>query len=820
MAEKVAVIGGGKMGLPVAASLAHGGAIVTVCDVNAAIVESINRGVAPFEEPGLSAVLSEAVAGGALRATTDTVDAVSESSVVIVLVPLLLTPDFEADWSIIRDVSLDIAQGLKPGTLVIYETTLPVGGTRSLLPTLQSSGLVAGRDFDLAFSPERVKSQLVLAHLSANAKIVGGLDAKAALRAAEFYKRYLGVKTINVDTLEAAELAKLAGMVYRDVNIALANELSRYADAVGVDIGPVITAANTDGEAAILEPGIGVGGHCTPIYPYFLINDARRRNVPAFLSGIGRTVNDSQPAYVVAELEKRYGNLAGKAALILGLAFRPQVKESICSPAFLLQKELARKGARIFLCDPLYTKEEIAQLGFEPWELGQAAVPEIVLLATAHEAFKSMDMRDLQGKGCRVLVDGRNFWNALEAKEAGLLYIGIGRGGELKVGRAADRFCGSGRMPVAKPVLGIPEIAAAGRAINSGWIMQGERVSALETEFTRFVGAPFATCVSSGTAALHLALLGSGVGPGDEVITVSHSFIATANSIRYCGATPVFVDVQPGTFNIDVGLIEAAVSDKTKAILCVHQMGMPCDLSAILEIGKKRGLPVIEDAACALGSEILWQGKWERIGKPHGDLVCFSFHPRKLLTTGDGGLIVSKDEGMDRLFKKLRNHGLEDGKHTLLGFNYRMTDLQAAVGAEQLKRLPQMVEKRRRQAELYRRLLGGVERLTLPEETPWARSNWQSFAIRLPDMETRDRLGKIMDEQGIDTRGGIACAHREEAYRHEAWFCSDRKQESSSRLLKVSEESQDRCLILPLYHQMSDEDIQGVVGIIKDALSS
>lgn len=179
-------------------------------------------------------------------------------------------------------------------------------------------------------------------------------------------------------------------------------------------------------------------------------------------------------------------------------------------------------------------------------------------------------------------------------------------------------------VPVARPQLGQEEVSAAARAILSGWVTQGPEVAALEQEFAAFVGAQHACAVSSGTTALHLALLAVGVKPGDEVITVSHSYIATANSIRYCGATPVFVDIDPSTFNIDPGRIQEAISEKTRAILCVHQMGMPCDLRAILQIARKRGLTVVEDAACAIGSEILWQGDWEKIGKPHGDVACFS----------------------------------------------------------------------------------------------------------------------------------------------------------------------------------------------------
>ena len=205
-------------------------------------------------------------------------------------------------------------------------------------------------------------------------------------------------------------------------------------------------------------------------------------------------------------------------------------------------------------------------------------------------------------------------------------------------------------IPVARPNLGAQEVAAAQRAILSGWVTQGPEVAALEREFAEYVGAAHACAVSSGTTALHLALLGVGVKPGDEVITVSHSYIATANSVRYCGAQPVFVDIDAATFNIAPERIEEAICARTRAILCVHQMGMPCDLKRVLDIASSHKIAVVEDAACAVGSEILWKEKWEKIGRPHGHVACFSFHPRKLLTTGDGGMLTTSDAAMDRKF--------------------------------------------------------------------------------------------------------------------------------------------------------------------------
>ncbi len=379
-------------------------------------------------------------------------------------------------------------------------------------------------------------------------------------------------------------------------------------------------------------------------------------------------------------------------------------------------------------------------------------------------------------------------------------------------------------IPVARPTLGEEEAAAARRAILSGWVVQGPEVEAFEKEFAALMGAPYAVACSSGTAALHLALLALNLQPGDEVITVSSSFIATANAVRYVGATPVFVDVELATGNINPDLIEAAITQRTRVLLAVHQLGMPCDLGRILAVAQRHNLPVVEDAACAIGSEIsLEKGRWEPIGKPRGLLATFSFHPRKVLTTGDGGMITGRDPKMMGRLARLRTHAMSlstterHGSGRVLfeqylevGYNYRLSDIQGAVGREQLKRLPGLVATRRRLAARYQEGLARHPLLMLPQEPAWARSNWQSFWIILKDGAplSQMELMQALLSRGIHTRRGVMCAHREPAYKNLP-LCQP---------LPVSELLQDRSVILPLYPDMTQADQERVIAALEDLL--
>lgn len=372
-------------------------------------------------------------------------------------------------------------------------------------------------------------------------------------------------------------------------------------------------------------------------------------------------------------------------------------------------------------------------------------------------------------------------------------------------------------IPVARPSFGFSEEKAVIEVLRSGWVTQGPRVAEFECKFAEYVGAPHAVAVSSCTTALHLALLASGIKPGDEVLCPSLSFIATANAIVHAGATPVFVDIDKSTYNMDPKCIESAITPRTKAILVVHQIGLPAALAEISEIAIRHGLLVIEDAACAIGAEY----KGQRVGLPYSSIACFSFHPRKILATGDGGMITTAAEELAGRMRKLRQHAMtvsDLARHSSrkvmiesydeVGYNYRMTDLQAAIGLVQLQRLDGMLARRRELAARYSSRLSALPWLVVPHEPADCRHNFQSYMVRLQNDApvSRDQLMQELLDRGVSSRRGIMAIHRELPYRNERWDSG----------LPVTNLVTDTTMVLPLFHEMTDEEQDYVIECIKE----
>lgn len=425
----VAVVGLGKIGLPLAAQFASAGLQVTGCDISQKVVDSVNAGQSHIrEEAGLAERVSEAVHNGSLRATTDTTGAVRKSNVVVVIVPLMVNDAKEIDYSSLDAATSAVGAGLQRGTLVIYETTLPVGTTRTRFgPALErASGLRVGRDFSLAFSPERVYSGRIFRDLKQYHKVVGGVTPQSTQEAVRFYQIALGgAAVIAMRNADTAELVKLMETTYRDVNIALANTFAKFAAERELPVDEAIFAANTQPFSHIHRPGISVGGHCIPVYPYFLLNEEDGDKL-ALLAG-ARQVNDGMAGWALDRLDGALGGLTGKRVLVLGLSYRENVRETANSGGIRLLNLLGARGAFPLVNDPLYTLEELAQYGAEPVELGHLPQVDASILQAHHDPYRSLDWHRLASLGCKVVLDGRNSLDKREIEGTGMRYLGMGR---------------------------------------------------------------------------------------------------------------------------------------------------------------------------------------------------------------------------------------------------------------------------------------------------------------------------------------------------------------------------------------------------------
>jgi nucleotide sugar dehydrogenase len=426
---KITVVGLGKIGLPLAVQFASRGHKVFGVDANAGTVEKINSGEEPFPgEAHLQEKLAEVIGKGLLEAMTDTAGAVAESDAVVVVVPLFVDGEGVPDFGWMDSATEDIARGLEPGTLVIYETTLPVGTTRNRWkPKLEEgSGLTEGTDFHLVFSPERVMTGRVFADLRKYPKLVGGLSEEGTKRAVAFYEDVLefderpdldrGNGVWDLGVAEAAEMAKLAETTYRDVNIGLANQFGAFAAKAGIDVYQVIEASNSQPYSHIHRPGIAVGGHCIPVYPrLYLWNDPDATVVRA-----AREANAAMPAYCVGLAKGAYGDLSGARAVVLGASYRGGVKETAFSGVFPTVEALTSEGAIVTVHAPMFSDEELRTLGFEPHTLGSDV--DVAVLQADHEGYKDLSAKDLPG--VKVVIDGRRQLDAAAFPDAKFLVVG------------------------------------------------------------------------------------------------------------------------------------------------------------------------------------------------------------------------------------------------------------------------------------------------------------------------------------------------------------------------------------------------------------
>ena len=423
---RVAVIGLGHIGLPLAVQYASRGHDVLGIDIDRRIVDALNGGSSPhLDEQALIDRVPQLVAAGRLRAATWEGADLAGIEVVVVIVPVVVDANREIDFAPIDAATRDVARRIGPGTLVVYETTLPVGTTRTRFgPMLaELSGLELDEELFLAFSPERVLVGRVFVDLQRYPKIVGGTSDESTRRAVEFYRSALeqGTEVWAVANAETAEMTKLAETTYRDVNIAYANELAMVATRHGIDVTEVIGAANSQPYSHIHQPGVGVGGHCIPVYPHFLFNHDPSLRIPP----LAREINEGMGRFSVDLVEDRFGSLDEEPVLVLGVAYRDDVREDAFSSAFRLRDELRAAGARIHAHDPYFDDDHLRELGFEPWHLESATPMRVAILQAGHAAYRDLDPAAIPG--LELIVDGRNVLDRARYEAAGIRYVGIGR---------------------------------------------------------------------------------------------------------------------------------------------------------------------------------------------------------------------------------------------------------------------------------------------------------------------------------------------------------------------------------------------------------
>lgn len=436
----IAVVGLGKIGLPLAVQYASHGQPVIGCDINPAVVEKVNAGQSYIsEEPGLAVGVADAVHKGLLCATLNVTEAVSKANIVVVIVPVIVDIMHQVVFDAIDMATTAIGAGLHSNTLVIYETTVPIGTTSNRFAQLleHTSKLKAGRDFLLAYSPERVKSGRIFYDLHTYPKVVGGIDEQSTNAAIEFYRSVLDAEVIAMASTDEAEFVKLIETAYRDVNIALANEFACFADTYGLNLVRAVAAANTQPEAHIHTSGIGVGGHCIPVYPYFLFSSVMGTHfqIPGselpmlILPRYARRINDAMAEYAVHRIEIEVGSLERQSVLILGIAYRGNVRETAFSSAELLRDALLEHGAKVYVDDPLFSEEELQALGYTTLPMGIEDEIRAIILQADHSGYQFFDFSRF--KRCQVLLDGRHAFRREMIESLDMSYITIGDGSHM-----------------------------------------------------------------------------------------------------------------------------------------------------------------------------------------------------------------------------------------------------------------------------------------------------------------------------------------------------------------------------------------------------
>lgn len=422
---KVCVIGAGYIGLPTSALLADAGYDVIATDTNQKIVESINRGESHVSEPGVPELVKKVVASGKLKATTNVISACKESDVMIIIVPTPMKGK-EPDLSFIAKAAEFVSQGLERGNLVILESTVYPGTTENFLaPILEKSGLKAGKDFYLAYSPERAMPTRTLHEMRTNARVIGGITKECAEKAKKLYSRITSGEITIVDGPTKAELIKLVENVYRDVNIALANELALFCEKLGINVHEIISVANKHPRVHIHVPGSGVGGHCIPKDPYFIINKARELGFSARLLESARTINEEMPEHMIKLIKEGFGELgqsvAGKRVSVLGLAYKGDTDDTRGTPSEYLIKRLKELGAKVVVEDPYVKQKEFRQVSLQ-----EALRSDCLAIMTNHSEYHKINLSELSKNGLKLIVDGRNVFNKEEVTNSGILYKGVG----------------------------------------------------------------------------------------------------------------------------------------------------------------------------------------------------------------------------------------------------------------------------------------------------------------------------------------------------------------------------------------------------------